>query len=174
MDGTLAVWQEGTPMEEVCEPGYFASIPPNENVLKAVTLLYALCNQLDIEIFTLSAVFDDGHSVRDKNIWLDKYLPFITASHRLFTPCDKPKHEAACLQELGGINHNDYLLDDYTKNIFEWKSVGGTPIKLFNGINGRSGTFFGAYTCSWLSPKQIVADIARIMNLPSFDIESIQ
>ena len=36
MDGTLAEWQEGTPLEEVCAPGYFAQLPPNENMAKAI------------------------------------------------------------------------------------------------------------------------------------------
>ena len=36
MDGTLAEWQEGTPLEEVCAPGYFAQLPPNENMAKAM------------------------------------------------------------------------------------------------------------------------------------------
>ena len=49
MDGTLAEWQEGTPLEEVCAPGYFAQLPPNENMTKAKcscsTWLYGFRNQ---------------------------------------------------------------------------------------------------------------------------------
>ena len=165
MDGTLAEWQEGTPIEKVCEPGYFANIPPNQNVVTAAMLLYASRKQLDVELFTLSAVFDDGHSIRDKNIWLDRYVPFIDTDHRLFASCDKPKHEAECFVKLGNITRNDYLLDDYTKNIIEWNGAGGTAIKLFNGVNGRSGVFHGAYTCSWLHPEAIVEDIKRFMEV---------
>ena len=28
MDGVLAQWQDGTPFEVVCSPGYFKNLPP--------------------------------------------------------------------------------------------------------------------------------------------------
>lgn len=42
MDGTLAEWQEGTPLEEVCAPGYFAQLPPNENMAKAMIRFWGI------------------------------------------------------------------------------------------------------------------------------------
>lgn len=91
MDGTLAEWQEGTPLEEVCAPGYFAQLPPNENMTKAMIRFWEYSRKNDIEVFILSAVFDDGHSIRDKNAWLDQYIPFIDAEHRIFVSCEEPK-----------------------------------------------------------------------------------
>ena len=59
MDGTLAEWQEGTPLEEVCAPGYFAQLPPNENMAKAMIRFWEYSRKNNIEVFILSAVFDD-------------------------------------------------------------------------------------------------------------------
>lgn len=117
----------------------------------------------DIEIFILSAVFDDGHSIRDKNAWLDQYIPFIDAEHRIFVSCEEPK-TAYINEHLGGMSKSDILIDDYSKNIKEWIAGGGKAIKMFNRVNGRSGAYFGPYTCSWLHPDMIVEDIKRHIN----------
>lgn len=158
MDGVLAKWIENEPFEAVCEPGYFLNLPPNICVVDAVK---ALCESVDrrgTEVYILSAVLDNGHAEREKRMWLDTYCPFIPEKHRLFVSCDERKSTA-----VGSVSKSDFLLDDYTKNLREWKDEGGTPIKLFNGVNGRSGSYVGAYTCAWLAPQQIVADIQRFM-----------
>ena len=41
------------------------------------------------------------------------------------------------------INSNDYLIDDYTKNLIDWKQSGGTGIKFLNGINHTNKTWQG-------------------------------
>lgn len=163
MDGTLAEWQEGTPLEEVCAPGYFAQLPPNENMTKAMIRFWEYSRKNDIEVFILSAVFDDGHSIRDKNAWLDQYVPFIDVEHRIFVSCEEPK-TAYINEHLGGMSKSDILIDDYSKNIKEWIAGGGKAIKMFNRVNGRSGAYFGPYTCSWLHPDMIVEDIKRHIN----------
>ena len=117
----------------------------------------------NIEVFILSAVFDDGHSIRDKNAWLDQYIPFIDAEHRIFVSCEEPK-TAYINEHLGGMSESDILIDDYSKNIKEWIAGGGKAIKMFNRVNGRSGAYFGPYTCSWLHPDMIVEDIKRHIN----------
>ena len=106
MDGTLAEWQEGTPLEEVCAPGYFAQLPPNENMAKAMIRFWEYSRKNNIEVFILSAVFDDGHSIRDKNAWLDQYIPFIDAEHRIFVSCEEPK-TAYINEHLGGMSESD-------------------------------------------------------------------
>ena len=41
------------------------------------------------------------------------------------------------------LNSNDYLIDDYTKNLIDWKQSGGTGIKFLNGINHTNKTWQG-------------------------------
>ena len=65
---------------------------------------------------------------------------------------------------VGGMSESDILIDDYSKNIKEWIAGGGKAIKMFNRVNGRSGAYFGPYTCSWLHPDMIVEDIKRHIN----------
>lgn len=95
MDGTLAEWQEGTPLEEVCAPGYFAQLPPNENMTKAMIRFWEYSRKNNIEVFILSAVFDDGHSIRDKNAWLDQYIPFIDTPPLTSSNCAQQRKNTA-------------------------------------------------------------------------------
>lgn len=41
IDGTLAVWQVGTPYEELLKRGYFRSLPVHDSVVQAVRVLLA-------------------------------------------------------------------------------------------------------------------------------------
>lgn len=170
MDGTLAECQEGTPFEIVCENGYAANLPVNGNMVDATKSLVKLCHKKGVEVFILSAVLDLSHSIPDKDKWLDNVLPGVfDTEHRLYVPYGMNKAEFV-MQKLDANKNSAflsqcYLLDDYSKNIREWTEAGGKAIKVFNGVNGRSGTFYGAYTCSWLNARQIVADVLRNMGL---------
>lgn len=151
MDGTLAEWQEGTPFEIVCENGYAANLPVNGNMVDATKSLVKLCHKKGVEVFILSAVLDLSHSIPDKDKWLDNVLPGVfDTEHRLYVPYGMNKAEFV-MQKLDANKNSAflsqcYLLDDYSKNIREWTEVGGKAIKVFNGVNGRSGTFYGADT----------------------------
>jgi len=56
--------------------------------------------------------------------------------HRIFPACGESKRD----QIQGGINENDWLLDDYTLNLNQWDPP-GRGIKLLNGINHTKGTW---------------------------------
>lgn len=170
MDGTLAEWQEGTPFEIVCENGYAANLPVNGNMVDATKTLVKLCRTRGVDVYILSAVLDFAHSIPDKDKWLDNVLPGVfDTEQRLYVPNGMNKAEFV-MQKLNTNKDSAflsqcYLLDDYSKNIREWTEAGGKAIKVFNGVNGRSGTFYGAYTCSWLNARQIIADVLRNMGL---------
>lgn len=174
MDGTLAEWQEGTPFEIVCERGYAAKLPINGNMVKATELLVDFCKKRQIEVYILSSVLDLPHSIPDKNAWLDKVLPgSFDAEHRLYVPYGEKKSDFV-LRHFGFKKQsvafsNCFLLDDYTENLAAWVNDGGTPIKVFNGINGKNGTYRGAYTCSWLNAEQITSDVLRAMKVRADD-----
>ena len=60
MDGVLATWNPNAPLEEVACPGYFLSLPAEENVIKAVNML---STNESMAVYLLAAVFSDGHSL---------------------------------------------------------------------------------------------------------------
>ena len=81
----------------------------------------------------MSAVFDDNHSKEEKKQWLiENGLGGVNA---IFTPCGSCKADYVT---TSGLN---ILIDDYSKNLFEWENYGKNflGIKFDNGINGKNG-----------------------------------
>jgi 5'(3')-deoxyribonucleotidase len=136
MDGTLFEFRPDANMEELYAPGYFKSLAPYENVISAIRQI--LRNAQGIaEVFSLSAYpLGSRFAVTDKNAALDEYLPKIDAQHRIFLPCGMPKN----LYVPGGIQKDDFLLDDYTVNLIKWQ-IQGRGIKILNPINHTNGTW---------------------------------
>lgn len=135
MDGTLAVFRKVDELETLYEKGYFLNLAPQKNVLAAVREL--IVNHPEIEVNILSAYLTDSqYALQEKNEWLDKFLPEIKRDHRVFVPCGTDKKEGI----RGGVRGNDFLLDDYTKNLKEWQPP-ARGIKLLNGINHSRGTW---------------------------------
>ena len=159
MDGVLATWQEGTPIETVCSPGYFANLPAEQNVVDA---LKVLATNDRVELHILSAVFDEPHNIADKLHWIKAYLGDAVKPENIHFVSNGTRKSLA----LGCIGREDILVDDYSKNISEWIEDGGTAIKMFNATNGRTEKYYGAYTCTWLAPCQIADDIPAVVSKP--------
>lgn len=137
MDGTLFEWRKAT-VEELYEPGYFASLKPNQSIVN-IAKHFATCEP-DFEAFTLSAVLPGvPHIIQDKNASLDMYLPEIDKDHRLYVHTGIPKHTVV----PGGIRPTDIIIDDYTVNLLSWDQH-AIGIKLLNGINHTRRTWKGA------------------------------
>lgn len=135
MDGTLAVFKPVDEMETLYEKGYFLNLTPQENVVEAIREIAT--NHSEIEVNILSAYLTDSkYALQEKNEWFDRHLPEIDSDHRIFVPCGTDKKEG--IRE--GIRSNDFLLDDYTKNLNEWQPP-ARGIKLLNGINHTRGSW---------------------------------
>lgn len=156
MDGTLAEFKTVDTLETLYEKDYFINLKPNENVLGAIKQLIA---DNDIDVYILSAYLTDSrYALEEKNAWLDKYLPELPQEKRLFVPCGTDKSVAV----PGLIRPDDYLLDDYTKNLSEWEPP-ARGIKLINGINHTNGTWQGDKIQFTHSPEEISSMISSVM-----------
>lgn len=153
MDGVLAKWNTEASIEEVATAGYFRGCAPMANMLKAIDMLISenIC-----KVYILSAVFRDEHSATDKHIWLDKYLPSMEYSNRLFVPYGDSKYEY--IKERG--SNKPFLIDDFTKNLLEWEGIG---IKCLNGINNTKGTWKGYFVNADSEPQFIYNTLKGIL-----------
>ena len=114
MDGTLCEFRHSAKLSDLYEEGYFIGLAPNLNIIKAAELLL---NDPRFEVFILSSVLSDSaYALKEKNEWLDRYLPGVDALHRIFPPCGEPK--AAYIP--GGVCETDILIDDYGVNLASW------------------------------------------------------
>ena len=141
MDGTLArFYDQAKCVEKMMEPGFFLNLQPYEATVNAVKLL---CARDDLRLFVLSTV--DGDAARnDKRIWIaEKIGPELPC---LF--CASGQSKADYVRDsFGGLTEDDYLLDDYSRNLVEWESAGGRGIKFVNELNcrGWNGLNYGGH-----------------------------
>ena len=117
IDGTLAVWQVGTPYEELLKRGYFRNLPAHESVVQAVRMLIAEEKELGFETYALSALMPGNPwAEEDKRVWLAEHLPELAASRMIF--CEPGANKAGIVSEKFGRIHRGFvLLDDYSENL---------------------------------------------------------
>lgn len=157
MDGTLAEFRQVSALEELYERGYFAQLPPQQNVVDAIRLLIHTTPLL--EVFILSSVlFDSQFAMEEKNTWLNRFLPDVDQAHRIFLPCGENKAGYV----PGKLRESDCLLDDYTKNLEDWSRAGGQGVKLLNGINHTRGSWNGSRLSYDRSPVQMAGALLDI------------
>lgn len=151
MDGTLAEFKKIDTLEQLYEEHYFLSLKPLENVVQAVKILIE--KHLELEVYILSAFLTDSpYALKEKNKWIDTYLPEVDEAHRIFTPCGQDKKNYIDIRE------QDVLLDDYTHNLSLWQPP-ARGIKLLNGINHTKRTWKGACIQYNKEAEELVKDI---------------
>lgn len=156
MDGTLAVFRPVDTLEILYEKNYFLDLEPHINVVEAIK---DIINKDVVEIFILSSVLSDSKfALKEKNEWLDEYLPKIDKDHRIFPPCGADKKDYI----PDGIKSNDFLLDDYTYNLTLW-SPPAKGIKLLNGINDTRGTWQDSKLSYSKTSSELADDILSIV-----------
>lgn len=157
MDGTLAQFKKVDTLETLYEEGYFRNLLPNENVVKAVRRFMEMYPEKEVYIMS-SVLSDSPYAQREKNQWIDYYLPEIDSTHRIFVPCGEEKVNYI----PGTAKETDYLLDDYTKNLSSWEPP-AKGIKLLNGINHTKGTWHGLRLSYEKEPAKLARHLAAVM-----------
>ena len=192
MDGVLAEWKTidipsqipTAKMQEIIKdtlytPNYFYDLKPHNNILQAIRQII----EEDIaDVYIVSCYLPEhpyypaSHPLADKNRWLDKYFgeKLIPQDRRLFVPDGEPK--ANTIEFFYGVrlSAEDTLLDDYTKNLMDWRQHGSLGLKYMNGINGTKGTWTGPILNGEnISTQQIRAElISYLQNIKEYaDIE---
>lgn len=147
MDGVLARWCETSTREDTHRHGYFLTREPEPAVIEAARVLS--------HASILSAVYEDDHSCTEKRIWLRAHglgdIPFIAVPYGS-RKGDFIKDEASAI-----------LLDDFSKNLEEWR---GTPVKFYNGINGKKKAHTYHYSLSNdMSAQQLMCALSTLQLL---------
>ena len=169
-DGTLSCWR-WVDIDEVKKEGYFRSGLPHDNVITASGIL----TLMGCAVGTYGAAWlEDGHSVDDKDYWMDMHAPHIPKKNRIYVPCGSEK--AAFFEEKTGrrITPSDILIDDNSDVLRSWESYGGTGIKVRTPENGRYGTWTG-YSFVYDTRPQLIAEyILYIQKLRSLTSKGAQ
>ena len=104
-------------------------------------------------------MLDAPHIPKDKDVIIDKHLPFINRENRIYIPYDAKKTDYI------QITSCDYVLDDLTTNLVEVEESGGHGIKLLNGINANKRTWKGPAVHKDYPYTLIVEQLEIYMNL---------
>ena len=132
MDGTLVRWNENATEEDTHVDGYFLAQTADPFMIEIVNELVARGENVDI----YTHAYTEGTAKEDKIQWLKRQgldLPVVVV------PYGTPKTEF--IPQEPGIVH--VLVDDYSKNLREWRKAGNVAVKYLNGINGNNGTWKG-------------------------------
>lgn len=159
LDGTLAEWRRlGLMSEEdlfalLKSDGYYRTLKPYENVLKAVRELVRLDKD---RVYILSSYIPDCPALLDKECWVDEHLPEIPDTHRIFVPYGEKKADWI----PGTVRQRDVLLDDYNKNLRAWPGIG---VKVVNPVNHQSGSWEGMRVGYKANPRAIMRLVENCM-----------
>ena len=132
LDGTLARFNVKNALERFDnEKGFFANLL----AYKGIEIVNELAKEDNLFIISASP---NEQADNDKMIWLEKYLPNIKQEN--ITICRIGENKAKVIESKYNIEINEqcYLLDDYTKNLNEWESVGGVGIKRITKVADNS------------------------------------
>jgi 5'(3')-deoxyribonucleotidase len=130
MDGTLAELREDTGARYM-EPGYFLGLRPYRSIVELVKTL--MRNGHVVYVITTVHTIE---AIREKESWLNRYLPELRPDRRIYTTPDRPK----CAYVPGGVGESDVLIDDHTPNLMSWP---GHANKAVNPLNHKKGVWKG-------------------------------
>lgn len=119
-------------IEIASQEGFFENLKPLP-LLHEVNKLASICPE---NIFILSACLQESLYCKDEKIrWLKKYLPAVCKENVVFTISGMNKTDFVEKKTGMCITKYDILIDDYSRNIEEWETAGGTAIKFKNSFN---------------------------------------
>lgn len=171
IDGTLGYWYQNARgfvyPDEVLDPDkhYFRTIEPHPFMIDVAKTLH----EKGYDVCVISAA--DRYTIKDKWDWLHEHCSFIPAENIFFCPLGADKNNF-----VKGNAEYSILVDDYKKNLKQWK---GIPVKAINTINspdetmknimGKNGdaVFEQFGSDNWLYKDLLdkaVADIASLLN----------
>lgn len=116
---------------------YFRNLEPDRKMLELVDLLSAKTRYTGDEVFILSSLSNNGmifnEHFHDKIVSFNKWFPYIDIDHIIISTGSK--RDVVEYITNNPVTRSDILVDDFNRNLEEWKKYGGTSLKYCNGIN---------------------------------------
>lgn len=153
MDGTIVKMNQPiNGVEDLFSDGFFSRLKPYENLLQAVKILIKdYSKKYSVHILTYVCGEEDK---KEKNQWLDQYLPEVQFENRYFLDKGEDK-----VKNFNNFNWSYVLVDDNFKNYMKWKESGGTSIYCMNGLNTREDDEITEMISYDSTPKMIADEI---------------
>lgn len=144
MDGVLARYdyglylppESGFPRYLLRQEHMFRNMEPDRTAISLFTDMYGrYLTEKPYYVRTLTGIprglLQAEHTI-DKYLWM---LEKVTGFKQDDFFCVSVEKHSAVATDLWKLTALDILIDDYNKNLDDWKAHGGTPVKYVNGIN---------------------------------------
>lgn len=143
MDDTLAHFnQQKNALERFATEKNFFNILKPTKMTKYIKLLVKHNELEPKDIFIVSASPNE-QADKDKLQWIERHLPEIPKENIMFTRLGGNK--AQHFIDRYHLSKEDFkycmLIDDYTKNLIEWKNFGGIAKKYINEYNNTTKNY---------------------------------
>lgn len=100
-------------------------------------------NELDTKDIFIVSASPNKQADKDKLQWIERHLPEIPKNNIMFTRLGENKAELFINKYH--LSKEDFkyfmLIDDYTKNLIEWKNSGGIAKKYINEYNNTTKNY---------------------------------
>lgn len=137
MDGVLFKFDNSlTSLEPLYEEGYFKHLPTHR---LAIQCMQELLNEGPEQVYVLSH-YISSNAYNEKLEVLQEIFPDLDIHNIILVPYGENKSDYVPI----AVKENDYLIDDHTPNLEQWKDSGGKAIKFVNDINDRKDTWKGS------------------------------
>ena len=137
MDDTLAHFnKEEKALERfLSEKSFFSNLEPTKLLLYIQIAI--ITKVIDLNNIYIVSASPNEQADKDKQEWLNKYLKALPKENITFTRLGQNKADHFIKKyHLNNKDLSNYILiDDYTKNLIEWKKLGGKVLKYINEYN---------------------------------------
>lgn len=105
--------------------------------------LFRSCMQAGIPSFILTSVRSDLPWARfDKVAWVAGQIPECDTSQQLIIADGDKAQAIMAARRMSSLGPGMLLVDDFNRNLWDWRRAGGTAVKYLNGVN-TPGTYGG-------------------------------
>lgn len=166
MDGVLVEYRRdvnpANAEELMSQKGYFSNLRPEWNMIEAIKVLQRLFPK---NTFILTSVYGKSfpYSIDEKKKYVERVFPELK-NNLIIVDAEKGETKPQKMSEITKkkINKDFFLIDDYGKNLRDWKNNGGTPVKYLNLVNNSHGTHYEHVLDCFMSKDEIIANLLEI------------
>lgn len=133
MDNTVALFckkgEDKLSLERIYEQEFWENLEVMDNCQISIPLM----QMLGIRVIALSACSDSPYCKLGKITWIEKNLPSINTKKDLIL-CNVGENKSNFAEDIG----SSILIDDYGKNLKQWREAGGIAVKKSSSNKKRS------------------------------------
>lgn len=133
MDNTVALFckkgEDKLSLERIYEKDFWENLEVMDNCQLSIPLM----QMLGIRVVGLSACCDSQYCKIGKIEWVKNNLPSIDVEKNLIL-CNMGENKAQYAKDI----QNSILIDDYGKNLLQWREAGGIAVKKSSSNKKRS------------------------------------